>query len=117
MRSMTIFKAIAALAAAIGRDYPITLALVFSRVAAAGDSGVLQATVQRELDLAPAVLTRSVQTLSHLHFAKAKPGLGLIERTIDRSDQRHKTLRLTDKGKSLIITIIETCINALQLSC
>jgi DNA-binding MarR family transcriptional regulator len=99
--AVSIFNLVAALAAGIGRDYPITLALVFTRVAAAGDSGVLQATVARELDLSPAVLTRSVQTLSHLHFSKQRNGLGLIERTIDGPDGRHKTLRLTEKGEAL----------------
>jgi DNA-binding MarR family transcriptional regulator len=90
-----------ALTAGIGRDLPLTIALVFSRIAAAGDSGVLQATVQRELDLSPAGLTRSVQTLSSLHYGKARDGLGLIARTIDGPDRRHKTLRLTAKGEEL----------------
>jgi DNA-binding MarR family transcriptional regulator len=96
-----IFKTVAALAAAIGRDYPITIALVFARVAATGDSGVLQVTAQRELNLSAAVLTRTVQTLSALHYGKQRDGLGLIERTIDGLDGRHRTLRLTEKGKAL----------------
>lgn len=96
-----MFRFMKAITEGIDRDFPITLALIFSRVAAAGDAGVLQATVQRELDLPPAVLTRSVQTLSASHFAKQREGLGLIARTIDSADGRHRTLRLTAKGDAL----------------
>lgn len=97
-----IFKLVAELTAAIGRDSPLTLALVFARVAIAGTEGVLQATVERELKLPSAVLTRSVQTLSGLHYQKNKPGLDLITRTIDNADCRHRILRLTERGRSLV---------------
>jgi DNA-binding MarR family transcriptional regulator len=96
-----VFKLVAELTAAIGRDSPMTLALVFARVAVSGSEGVLQATVERELKLPPAVLTRSVQTLSGLHYGKNKPGLDLISRSIDDADCRHRILRLTAKGQSL----------------
>lgn len=97
----SIFKLVAEITEAIGRDSPLTLALVFTRVAMAGPEGVLQATVERELKLPSAVLTRSVQTLSGLHYGKNKPGLGLIARTIDNADCRHRILRVTEKGQSL----------------
>jgi DNA-binding MarR family transcriptional regulator len=86
---MSLFRSVAEIAEAIGRDSTITLALVFTRVANNGSEGTLQATVQRELDLSPAVLSRCAQTLS---------GLGLISRSIDSADGRHHVLRLTEKG-------------------
>lgn len=96
------FKLMTELTAVIGRDSPLTLALVFTRVAIAGPEGVLQATVERELKLPSAVLTRSVQTLSGLHYGKNKPGLDLITRTIDDADGRHRILRLTAKGTAAL---------------
>jgi DNA-binding MarR family transcriptional regulator len=88
-----IFKTVAEIAGAIGRDSTMTTALVFTRVANAGSEGTLQATVQRELGIPPAVLTRAVQTLS---------GRGLISRGIDSSDGRHHILRLTDNGRAAL---------------
>jgi DNA-binding MarR family transcriptional regulator len=96
-----LLRIMQAITASIDRDLPLTIALVFSRVAAAGDAGVLQATLGRELDLSPAALTRSVQTLSALHYGKARDGLGLIARTIDGAAGRHRTLQLTEKGHAL----------------
>jgi DNA-binding MarR family transcriptional regulator len=90
---MSLFRSVTGLAGAIGRDATITVALVFTRVSTAGTSGVLQATVQRELDIPPAVLTRRVQTLS---------SLGLISRGIDSTDGRHHVLRITDKGQAAL---------------
>jgi DNA-binding MarR family transcriptional regulator len=100
--SALIFKLVQDLTAAIGRDSPLTLALVFARVAIAGPEGVLQATVERELKLPSAVLTRAVQTLSGLHYGKNKPGLDLITRTIDNADGRHRVLRLTERGCAIV---------------
>lgn len=94
----SVFKMMANLAAVIGRDSSLTIALVLVRVAAAGDSGVLQATLQRELDISGAALSRSVQTLSDLRYGKSKPGLGLIARTLDDVDGRHHVLKLTKQG-------------------
>ena len=92
-RGLSLFRSVAEVAGAIGRDSTITLALVFTRVAHNGSEGVFQATVQRELDISPAVLTRCVQTLS---------GLGLISRSIDSTDGRHHVLRITDKGQAAL---------------
>jgi DNA-binding MarR family transcriptional regulator len=90
---MNLFRSVAEIAGAIGRDSTMTTALVFTRVANSGSSGMLQATVQRELGIPPAVLTRAVQTLSKL---------GLISRGIDSADGRHHVLRLTDKGRAAL---------------
>jgi DNA-binding MarR family transcriptional regulator len=103
--SALFFKLVQDLTAAIGRDSPLTLALVFARIAIAGPEGVLQATVERELKLPSAVLTRSVQTLSGLHYGKNKPGLGLITRTIDSADGRHRILWLTEKGRAVLTPV------------
>jgi DNA-binding MarR family transcriptional regulator len=98
----TLLRVITVIAEAVGRDSSLTLALVFARVAAAGPSGVLQVTVQRELGLTDSVLTRSVQTLSNLHYGKQRAGLDLIYREIDSADCRHRILRATPKGVELV---------------
>ena len=85
------FKTVTELAAMIGRSSTLTTALVFTRIAMDGSAGMLHATVQRELGIPPAVLTRCVQTLS---------SLGLISRGIDIADGRHHVLRITDKGRA-----------------
>jgi hypothetical protein len=96
-----IFKMVTGLAAIMGRESSLRIVLVFARIAVAGSEGVLQATVQRELGMAlpgggaipPAVLTRAVQSLS---------SLGLISRSIDKTDGRHHVLRITDKGSAVL---------------
>ena len=101
-KERSAYRLMSALASSIDRDSPITIALVFSRVAAAGPSGVFQATVQRELGLTAASMTRALQTLSDGHHSKAKPGLGLISRQMDfAGDGRQHILQLTDKGRTL----------------
>jgi DNA-binding MarR family transcriptional regulator len=90
---VNLFRSVAEIAGAIGRDSTMTTALVFTHVANAGSEGVLQATVQRELGIPPAVLTRTVQTLSKLR---------LISRSIDNADGRHHVLRITDKGRAAL---------------
>jgi DNA-binding MarR family transcriptional regulator len=88
-----LFRSVAEIAEAIGRDSTMTMALVFTRVVNAGSEGMLQATVQRELGIPPAVLTRVVQTLA---------GRGLISRSIDSTDGRHHILRITEKGQAVL---------------
>ncbi len=89
---MNLFETIRALAAEIGSDVTLTVPLVFARIAQAGPDGMLQASIQRELNLPPAVLTRAVQTLVTLD---------LVAQTIDAADGRHRVLRITDKGAKL----------------
>ncbi len=79
----TVYEIVSTLATAIDRDAPITLMLVFSRVAASGPAGVFQNAVQRELGLTPATMSRAVLTLSEMHYSKSKPGLGLITRSMN----------------------------------
>lgn len=92
----TFFKTVATLADGIGRGSALTVAVVFARVGSAGSSGLLQSSIQRELKLAPAVMTKTVQTLS---------ALDLINRSIDNTDSRHRVLRLTEKGQALVQSI------------
>jgi DNA-binding MarR family transcriptional regulator len=96
---MKLFNVVRELSGVIDREFPITVALVFLRVAEAGPEGVLQATVMRELRLPESVLTRIVQSLSD--GKQLKPGLGLITRAIDSADGRHRILRVTTKGEAL----------------
>jgi DNA-binding MarR family transcriptional regulator len=96
------YNLISTLADSIDRDSPLTIALVFSRVAASGPAGIFQATVQRELGLTAASMTRALQTLSDGHHTKAKPGLELITRQMDFArDGRQHILKLTAKGREL----------------
>ena len=97
---VAMYRFMQTLTASIDRNLPITIALVFSRVAAAGDSGVLQATVGRELGVSGAALSRSVKTLSA--GAGCSGGAALVARSIDGPDGRDKTLRLTEKGAALV---------------
>jgi DNA-binding MarR family transcriptional regulator len=107
MTTFSIFRLMKELSACIGQDLPMTIALVFSRIAAAGTEGVLQATVQRELALSGAAMSRSVQTLSVLHWEKTLPGLDLIARSFDSRDCRQRVLRLTAKGEALVAKVTE----------
>lgn len=97
----SLFKIMDRLTGVIHRDRPLTLALVFSRVAASGPSGVLMTSVQRDLRLTPAQMTRTVQTLSTLHYRKKTPGLDLLEVSNDTGNARYRLLRLTNKGAEL----------------
>ena len=102
VRNGALWAVLSTLAEYIDRDSPITLLLVFGRIAAAGPTGVLQATVQRELGLPDSVLTRAVKALSGGNTAKGRSGYGLITQTLDYADTRHRVLRITDKGAELL---------------
>jgi DNA-binding MarR family transcriptional regulator len=94
------YRLLSVLAAEIDRDSPLTLSLVFARVAAAGPSGIFQAAVQRELGLTSACMSRAVKSLSDV--TKSKHGLGLINRSMDFArDGRAHILQLTAKGREL----------------
>jgi len=93
------------LTAQLDRDSPITVALVYARVAVAGPQGVLQATLARELKLPESVVTRAVQALSRGNPANQRPGLELIAQTFDSADSRHRVLRLTEKGIALALSL------------
>lgn len=98
----SMYNVVSALAAAIDRDAPMSLALVFARIAASGPAGVFQSAVQRELGLTPSSMSRAVLNLSDVHHSKTKPGLGLISRFMDSAcDGRQHILKLTDKGREL----------------
>jgi DNA-binding MarR family transcriptional regulator len=99
--SNALLKTMTTLSGAIHRDYPLTLALIFSRVAASGPAGVLMSSVQRDLMLTSAQLTRSVQTLATLHYRKQRPGLDLLEVSNDATSAQYRLLRLTPKGAEL----------------
>jgi DNA-binding MarR family transcriptional regulator len=102
-----VFETISALTNTISRESPLTIALVFSRIAAAGPAGIFQNQVQRELDLTPATMTRALQALSE---GKTKPGLGLISREMDFArDGRQHLLKLTPKGRELANSAEECC--------
>lgn len=86
---------------------PITTALVFARVAMAGTLGVDQGKLQDEIKASTAGISRTVQALSEVHWQKDKEGLRLIERQMDRNDNRRKILKLTPKGEKFAAKLIE----------
>jgi DNA-binding MarR family transcriptional regulator len=88
-----LFNALSTLAKALNQNSPITTALVLAKIAQAGTAGVFRSTVQRELDIPPAVLTRTIQALVDK---------GLVSRSIDNADLRHRILTLTEGGQSLV---------------
>lgn len=101
------YKLVSALASEIDRDSPLTLSLVFTRIAAAGPAGIFQNTVQRELGLTSACMSRAVQSLSDV--TKGKQGLDLIYRSMDFArDGRQHILQLTTKGRELAAKAIQT---------
>lgn len=90
------FRVVAGLAAAVGRDAPVTVALVFARIGAAGPSGVLQATLARELRVSDAALSRALRALEVR---------GVVSTMPDPADGRHRIVRVTDKGAEVIQTV------------
>jgi DNA-binding MarR family transcriptional regulator len=99
---VTLEQTLTALAGGIDRHLPITMALAFARVAAAGERGISQADLRRALKLSSAATVRTVQTLSDTHWAGDRPGLKLIARYPDPDRSNRRVLRLTDKGRALL---------------
>lgn len=93
---------IKAIADEMDRDLPITLPLVFLRVAQAGTAGVDQGQVQNELKLGSSSMSRTIQTLGKIHYLKERAGLDLVERSFDIADNRRRILKLTPKGERFL---------------
>lgn len=91
----------------LDRDAPITQLLAFLMVATAGPAGISQTTVQKQLKLSTAAISRTVQALSDVHYYKDRAGFGLVERIIDPTDNRFRTLKLTPNGEKLLAKVAE----------
>jgi DNA-binding MarR family transcriptional regulator len=104
-QAATLFKVIQTIAGEIDQDLPLTYVLVFARVARAGAEGIDQGKVQDELKLNSSTISRTAQGLGDIHYQKAKPGLGLVERQMNLTDNHKRTLRLTPKGERLMVKV------------
>ena len=100
-----LFRALRVLITEMDRDLPLTIPFVFMRIASQ-PNGVDQKDLMDELKIGSSQMSRTVQTLADVHYLKEKPGLGLIDRVMDLTDNRKRTLRLSAKGERLMAKII-----------
>jgi DNA-binding MarR family transcriptional regulator len=107
-QAATLFRVMQTLADELDRDLPITYALVFARVARAGSEGIDQGKVQDELKMSSSTISRTAQGLGDIHYMKGKPGLGVIERQMNLTDNHKRTLRLTAKGERIMAKVAGT---------
>lgn len=101
---MEAYKFLRVITADIDRDLPITVALVFAAIAKHTE-GIDQKDLMEELGIGSSGMSRTVQTLAEVHYTKGKPGLGLVKREMDLTDNRRRLLRLTWKGRQLLSNI------------
>lgn len=104
-QAATLFKVMQVLADEMDRDLPLTSALVFARVARAGDEGIDQGKVQDELKMSSSTISRTAQSLGDVHYLKGRPGLGLVDRQMNLTDNHKRTLRLTAKGERVMAKV------------
>ena len=100
-------KIVNILNAEMDREMPMTQVTVFARIAAAGDAGIDQGTLQDDLQMSSASMSRTVQALSPIHYFKDRPGLNVVERIFDPQDNRKRALRLNAKGQRLMAKLQE----------
>lgn len=67
--------------------------------------GVTMAEIQKRTGLSQSSVSRNVQALSKFHRLD-KPGLDLVEVTIDPRETRRRLIFLTPKGKSFITLLL-----------
>lgn len=95
-----LYKAIQILADHVGREAPLTQVLAYLKIGARDE--VDQGRLMEELGLSSAGSSRTIQALSNVHYAKNRPGYGLVERQLDPMDLRRRVLTLTPEGKKLL---------------
>src|ERR1700730_12034842 len=98
----TLLKMVSLLAEEMDKEMPLTQVLMFAKVAIAGDAGVDQGRLEKELNLSSAGTSRTAQALSKIHYNKDRPGYDVIESTFDAQDRRLRALKLTPKGEKII---------------
>jgi DNA-binding MarR family transcriptional regulator len=91
----------------LDREAPLTQAIAFLRIAAAGDMGIDQGRLADDLKLSSAGASRTIQALSSIHYLKDRPGYGLVERVFDPTDNRKRELKLTSKGEKAVEKLID----------
>jgi len=103
-QAASFYRLLKILTTDMDRDLPITIPFVFARIAAS-PAGIDQKELMEELGIGSSGMSRTVQTLAEVHYAKGKPGLGLIERKMDLMDNRRRMLHLTLQGERLMSKI------------
>lgn len=100
-------KAITPFAQYNDREVSCTTLTIFLTIAEAGDDGVLQADLPKQLNLPSSSVSRNTCILSE-KTQKQKSGMGLIKRESHPHDARINVLRLNDKGKDLYAQILNS---------
>jgi DNA-binding MarR family transcriptional regulator len=110
--AQALLKLMTAIADAFDRETAITTVLTFLKIAAAGEAGIDQGRLMKELDISSAGISRTVQTLSPLSWVKDKfghpvPGMDLVDNTFTLGDRRLRTIVLKPKGRALVSKLYE----------
>lgn len=103
-----LYKFMTILSEELDIEMPLTQVMAFARVALAGDAGLDQATLQRDLSMNTSSASRTIQALSAVHYYKDRPGMDVIVREVDAQDLRRRNLRLTSKGEKLMAKLQAT---------
>lgn len=97
-----LYDLIGALAQEFDRDMSLGYLLTFLRVGMAGSEGIDQGRLGEEIGLSPAGMSRAVRALSEVSYDKQREGFGVVEFTLDPTDNRRRIIRLSQKGAQLI---------------
>lgn len=100
-----VLRILSTFAHELDKDMPLSQLLAFARVAASGDAGVDQGKLMDDLSMSSAGASRTIQALSSVHYLKDRAGFDVVERVLDRQDNRRRFLKLTPKGDKLITKI------------
>ena len=107
LQATGLYRMVQALTTEMDRDMPITIPMAFLRIAMAGEDGLDQETLQKDLAASSSGITRTTQTLSDRHYLKEREGLQLVQRVMHPQDLRRRILRLTPKGEKLLAKCAE----------
>lgn len=77
--------------------------------------GCTMTDLQKNLGMTQSSCSRNVSALSEWHRLE-KPGHGLLVATPDPMERRRKTVRLTEKGEQLAVSLTEAVMNPVRLS-
>lgn len=84
---------------------PVQQMLVLTYIAL--HEGCTQRDLSKELEMPSSSSSRNIAALSSVHRL-GKEGLGLVSWTDDPRDRRAKLLHLTEKGRTLMLRLIDT---------
>lgn len=99
---LALHRTVQVLESELDRDLPFAHVISFFMVATAGEDGIDQGALQQALGTSSASISRTLQTLSSMHYLKNRAGLQLISRELDVMDNRRRIVRLTPKGVKLL---------------